>query len=122
VRASAPQPCQTSKTPFQRIAGNARRFLQGLKSLNTQSSLAAEHSNLIGGEAIGSLPAGLTIEEKKNILRATPMSPALSLLNSLGVVCPIPSRCIVPDDFVIQGNCQAWHALLHTAVRHVLPQ
>ena len=54
-------------------------------------------SNLIGGQAIGSLPAGLTLQEKKDILQATPMSPALSLLGSLGVVRPAHS--------CYQGQC-----------------
>ena len=60
---------------------------QGLSSLPKHGSMPS--SSLIGGQAIGSLPKGLTADDRKAILQATPMSPSLSLLNSMGPVRPL---------------------------------
>lgn len=68
--------------------------MQGLGSLPKAGSMTASSANLIGGQAIGSLPKGLTFEEKKSILQATPMSPALSLLNNLDPVRAPPCVCL----------------------------
>jgi hypothetical protein len=61
--------------------------MQGLSSMPRTVSISERHS-LIGGEIIGSLPAGMTMEERRSIRDSVPMSPSLSLLGSLGHVRP----------------------------------
>jgi hypothetical protein len=59
---------------------------QGLSSLPKHGSMPNYGSMIGGSHAIGSLPKGLTAEDRKAIIQATPMSPSLSLLSSLGPV------------------------------------
>lgn len=86
------------------IPCHMRCATQGLSSLPKHDSMTTS-ANLIGGSAIGSLPKGLTMEQKKTILQATPMSPSLSLLNSMG---PVRSHSLTAACcLTCTGWCQA---------------
>ena len=59
----------------------------------TSLGSASLTTNLISDASIGSLPAGLTLGERERIQLATPMSPALNMLASLGA----PDRVLARD-------------------------
>lgn len=58
----------------------------------TSLGSASLTTNLISDASIGSLPAGLTLGERERIQLATPMSPALNMLASLGAPDRVSAR------------------------------
>ena len=44
---------------------------------------ASLHSNFMGSSLLGSLPQGLSVDERTKILQSTPLSPTLNLLSSM---------------------------------------
>ncbi len=44
---------------------------------------ASLHSNFMGSSLLGSLPQGLSVNERAKILQSTPLSPTLNLLSSM---------------------------------------
>ena len=44
---------------------------------------ASLHSNFMGSTLLGSLPQGLSVDERTKILQSTPLSPTLNLLSSM---------------------------------------
>ena len=44
---------------------------------------ASLHSNFMGSSLLGSLPQGLSVDERAKILQSTPLSPTLNLLSSM---------------------------------------
>lgn len=62
------------------------RRVQGIQQSLSRTMSASVNQNLIGSHVIGSMPGGLTLDEKKTIIQQTPMSPAMSLLSEMGLV------------------------------------
>ena len=47
---------------------------------------ASLHSNFMAPAVIGSLPQGMTLDERQRMMASTPLSPSLQLLNSMPMV------------------------------------
>ena len=81
---------------FQLAAGNQPHALKRAPSvqddkLRWQSlGKASLHSNFMGSSLLGSLPQGLSVDERAKILQSTPLSPTLNLLSSMPSVSAVP--------------------------------
>ena len=54
---------------------------------------ASLHSNFMAPAVIGSLPQGMTLDERQRMMASTPLSPSLQLLNSMPMVsAPFPKE------------------------------
>ena len=82
--------------PYRRRGGQERvpSLASSLADAARWTSLgsASLTTNLISDASIGSLPAGLTLGERERIQLATPMSPALNMLASLGAPDRVSAR------------------------------
>lgn len=52
-------------------------------------------SSLMNGSIYGSMPAGMTQQQRQSMVNTVPMSPSMNLLNSLGPVRPLSPLCLL---------------------------
>ena len=94
--AAAPAQADYELNPYRRRGGQERvpSLASSLADAQRWTSLgsASLTTNLISDASIGSLPAGLTLGERERIQLATPMSPALNMLASLGAPDRVSAR------------------------------
>lgn len=84
-------------------------ILQGSKSLGVSASHSSVHSNFVSDAIIGSLPRGLSGQEREKIFQSVPLSPTLNLLHSMPSVRGSRPSCTVQQQ-CFQGH---WLRLLH---------
>ena len=62
---------------------NLQCWLQGDKNRWDSLGSASLRSNFMADAVIGSLPRGLSVDERRSIAQSTPMSPALNMLSAM---------------------------------------
>ena len=72
-----------------------QHWLQGDKNRWDSLGSASLRSNFMADAVIGSLPRGLSVDERRSIAQSTPMSPALNMLSAMPSVSTYLHKLLV---------------------------
>ena len=110
------EPCSSSEG---RWGLSETKHMQDDKARWQSLGSASLQSNYIADSVIGSLPRGLSIDERQKISQSIPQSPMMSIVSSMPLVCLQACHCVIhlgprqyhssacPADFACTHCCYA---------------